>query len=48
LKSELASRYRLKHLPTMMILGPDGKELDRREGIIGQLELGEVLKGGKS
>jgi len=38
LKSELAARYKLRELPTFMVLDPQGKELNRREGKIGELD----------
>jgi len=37
LDSDLARRYNLNRLPTMMILAPDGSELNRREGIVGEV-----------
>jgi hypothetical protein len=37
LDSDLARRYKLTRLPTMMILAPDGKELNRREGVVGEV-----------
>ena len=37
LDSDLARRYRIRTLPTMLILTPDGKEWNRREGMIGEL-----------
>lgn len=36
-KSDLASRYKLRTLPTMLIIGPAGQELNRREGKIGEV-----------
>jgi hypothetical protein len=38
LDSNLARRYKLTRLPTMMILAPDGKELNRREGKVGEVD----------
>jgi hypothetical protein len=38
LDSDLARRYKLTRLPTMMILAPDGKELNRREGKVGEVD----------
>jgi hypothetical protein len=38
LQSEPAKRYKLKKLPTLILLGPDGKELNRREGRLGELD----------
>jgi len=35
--SDLARRYKLTRLPTMMILAPDGTELNRREGVVGEV-----------
>ena len=37
LNSDVARRYKLNRLPTMMILAPDGSELNRREGIVGEV-----------
>ena len=37
LNSDVARQYKLTHLPTMMILAPDGKELNRREGVVGEV-----------
>jgi hypothetical protein len=37
LDSDLARRYNLNRLPTMMILAPDGSELNRREGVVGEV-----------
>jgi hypothetical protein len=37
LNSDVARQYKLTHLPTMMILAPDGSELNRREGIVGEV-----------
>ncbi len=37
LDSDLARRYKLTRLPTMMILAPDGSELNRREGKVGEV-----------
>lgn len=36
-KSELAQRHQVVKLPTMLVLGPDGAERNRREGFIGEL-----------
>ena len=38
LDSELAQRYQITRLPTMLILAPDGTELNRREGFVGEVE----------
>jgi hypothetical protein len=38
LQSEPAKRHKLKKLPTLILLGPDGKELNRREGKLGELD----------
>lgn len=38
LKSETARKYRITKLPTMLLLGPDGKERNRREGKIGETD----------
>ncbi len=37
LRSETARRYRIRKLPTMLILSPEGGELNRREGMIGEV-----------
>ena len=37
-KSELARTYRLKNFPTMLVLGPNGWEYNRREGFIGEVD----------
>ncbi len=37
LDSDLAHRYKLTRLPTMMILAPGGNELNRREGRVGEV-----------
>ena len=37
LDGDIARQYQLTHLPTMMILAPDGKELNRREGVVGEV-----------
>lgn len=37
-KSEMAQRYQVVKLPTMLVLGPDGAEKNRREGFIGELD----------
>ena len=37
LKDPVSRRYRLSLLPTMLIIGPDGIEKNRREGIIGEV-----------
>jgi len=38
LKSQLAGKYTLRKLPTMLLLSPDGVELNRREGFIGEVD----------
>ncbi len=38
LRSDLAKRYKLKKLPALLLLGPDSTELNRREGMIGEVE----------
>ena len=38
LRSELARRYKLTQLPTVLLLGPNGQELNRREGSVGEIE----------
>ena len=37
LDSDLARRYKLTHLPTMLILDAKGGELNRREGVVGEV-----------
>jgi hypothetical protein len=37
-KSQDALRYRVTNMPTMLVIGPDGAEKNRREGTIGELE----------
>ena len=44
LRSEMAKRYQLKELPTVLLLGPDGRELNRRQGRGGFGEI-EFRKG---
>ena len=38
LNSPTATRFKIRKLPTVLLLGPDGKELNRREGKIGEVE----------
>jgi hypothetical protein len=38
LKSETARYYRLRTLPTLLLLGPEGMERNRREGMVGEVE----------
>ena len=38
LQSGTARRYRIKKLPTMLLLDSKGNELNRREGFIGEVE----------
>ena len=38
LDSELARRYKLKQLPTLVLLDPGGKEANRRQGTVGELD----------
>lgn len=35
--SELAGRYKITELPTMVLLSPEGNELNRRSGFIGEV-----------
>lgn len=35
LKSSLAKKYRIRTLPSLVIISPEGKELNRREGNVG-------------
>jgi len=51
LNSDMAKRYKLKRLPTTLLLDATGKELNRRQGYIGQgdfdegfLNLGRIEK----
>jgi hypothetical protein len=37
LRSDAATKYKIKELPTMVLLGPDGAERNRREGFIGEV-----------
>ena len=37
LDSDLARRHHLTRLPTIVVLAPDGKELNRREGVVGEV-----------
>jgi hypothetical protein len=53
-KSEPAQRFKITSLPTMLVIGPDGVETNRREGNIGELEFrtgflegGEVVRPSK-
>jgi hypothetical protein len=38
LQSETARFYKLKTLPTLLLVGPEGLERNRREGMVGELE----------
>lgn len=38
LKSDLAARYKISSLPTFVLLSPEGKELNRREGFVGEVD----------
>jgi hypothetical protein len=38
LKSDLARRHKIRKLPTMLILSPAGEELNRRDGMIGEMQ----------
>lgn len=38
LKSSPAVRYKISSLPTFVLLSPDGKELNRREGFVGEVD----------
>ncbi|MCK4602391.1 MAG: hypothetical protein KAU28_07980, partial [Phycisphaerae bacterium] len=38
LKSDLATKYKITTLPTLLILSPAGKEQNRREGFIGEVD----------
>ena len=47
-KSEPAQRFKITTLPTMLVIGPDGVETNRREGNIGELEFRTgFLEGGE-
>lgn len=37
LRSDIAKKYKIKKLPTMVLLGPDGVERNRRTGFIGEV-----------
>lgn len=37
LKSDLSRRYKIESLPTMIVLSPDGRELNRRVGFIAEV-----------
>jgi len=41
LKSALARRYKIRKLPTTLVLDPGGRELNRREGMIGEVPFRE-------
>ena len=43
LQSATARQYRIKTLPTTLLLDPKGKELKRREGFIGEIEFRDFL-----
>ncbi len=36
--SDLAARYKISSLPTFVLLSPEGKELNRREGFVGETD----------
>ena len=38
LDSELAKRYKITKLPTLLLLDPEGRELNRREKTVGEVE----------
>ncbi len=38
LRSETARRYEIGELPTLMVLSPNGEELNRRAGRVGEVE----------
>jgi len=54
LDSETAKRYEIRELPTLMVLSPSGKELNRRTGRVGEVEFRQgfldlaVIKGPES
>lgn len=37
LKGKIAKQYKIKNLPTMLVLSPGSRELNRREGMIGEM-----------
>jgi thioredoxin 1 len=41
----LANEFRVKAYPTLMLLGPDGKEIDRHVGFLGPEDFIEVIRG---
>lgn len=42
---ELAARFKVKAYPTMVLLGPDGEEVDRHIGYLDPAEFLEVMEG---
>ena len=47
-KSEVARRFKITSLPTMLVIGPDGVEKNRRVGNIGEVEFRTgFLEGGE-
>jgi thiol-disulfide isomerase/thioredoxin/Flp pilus assembly protein TadD len=42
---ELASRFRIKAYPTLVLVGPDGKEVDRHVGFLGPEDFLAVIGG---
>jgi hypothetical protein len=43
LKSDVAKQYRIKELPTLMVLRPNGTERNRHEGLIGEVNFRQDL-----
>ena len=43
-KSDPAKKYEVKDFPTLIIFAPDGRELDRRSGFVGEMDFKDFLK----
>lgn len=41
--SEVAHKYRIHDIPTMLLLGPDGRELNRRDGTVAETDVPKLL-----
>jgi hypothetical protein len=48
LDSDLAKKYKLTELPTLMVLRPDGSERNRNEGMIGEVDFRQQFLTGLS
>jgi len=44
LKDELAEQYGIREVPTLLILDPQGKEIGRRTGRVGEIDFGRFLR----